>query len=151
MSVENFHGLIRSKKLFILFTWFTRILLALGFIPSGLKKVMGMRFTSIGIDNPVGFFFEALYQTGFYWNFLGILQLLAAVLLLIPKTSLLGAILYFPIILNICVIVTAMNFIGTPIITALMLIGNLYLFFWDYPKMKYIANIIWHKSAPVKL
>lgn len=127
---------IRSKKFFILFTWCTRILLAIGFLPSGLKKAMGERFTILGIDTPVGFFFEALYRTGFYWNFIGIAQLLAALLLVIPRTKTLGAILYFPIIVNIHMITVSMSFRGTTYITGLMFMGALYLLVWDYKKLK---------------
>jgi hypothetical protein len=42
-------------------------------------------------------------RTGFYYTFIGVSQLTAALLSLIPRTTLLGAIIYFPIILNICV------------------------------------------------
>lgn len=42
----------------------TRVSIALGFIPSGFKKVMGERFTSLGPDDPVGLFFEASYTCG---------------------------------------------------------------------------------------
>src|SRR5690606_12538329 len=115
MNLSVFHHYIRSRKLFQLFTWFTRIALSLAFLPSGLKKIMGLRFTTLGIENPVGFFFEALYQTGYYWNFLGFVQLAAAALLLIPRTSFLGALIYFPVALNIFILVTAMNFKGTPV------------------------------------
>jgi uncharacterized membrane protein YphA (DoxX/SURF4 family) len=142
MKISELHFLLRSQKIFMLFTWLTRILLSVAFIPSGLKKILGLRFTTIGIENPVGFFFEAMYRTGFYWNFLGFVQLTAAILILIPRTSLLGAILYLPVIINICVIVTAMNFVGTPIVAGLMLIGNLYLFVWDYPRTKAFLNAI---------
>jgi hypothetical protein len=37
-------------------------------------------------------------RTGFYYTFIGVSQLTAALLLLIPRTTLLGAIIYFPII-----------------------------------------------------
>jgi len=141
-ALENFLSRIRSQKLFKIFTWITRILLAIGFMPSGLTKLLGNRFTIIPVENPIGFFFEAMYQTGFYWNFLGFMQLLTALLLLIPRTTLLGALLYFPIILNIFIIVTAMNFTGTPFVAGLMLIANLYLLFWDYDKLKKIIKII---------
>lgn len=103
---------------------------------------MGDRFTLLGIDNPVGFFFEALYRTGFYWNFLGLMQLLAGVLLLIPKTTFFGALLYLPIIINIFIIVVSMQFKGTPYIAGLMLLANLYLIFWDYKKLKRIVSVI---------
>jgi len=143
MSIlERFHNKIYSKKIFVIFTWSTRILLFLGFLPSGLKKLIGERFTILGLDTPVGFFFEALYRTGFYWNFLGFIQLMAGILLLIPKTSFLGALLYFPIIFNIFVIVISMHFTGTPFIVGLMLLANIYLLIWDYKKIKSIGSII---------
>ena len=143
--IENFHNEIQSKKLFVLFTWGTRILLALAFIPSGLKKVLGERFTILDIETPVGLFFEALYRTGWYYNFLGFMQLLVAVLILIPRITTLGALLYLPIIINIFIIVVAMHFTGTPYIVGLMLIANLYLLFWDYNKIKKIVFILFEK------
>ncbi|MCB0463956.1 MAG: hypothetical protein R2816_07875 [Flavobacteriaceae bacterium] len=142
LFIESVHQNIYGKKLFVLFTWFTRILLALAFVPSGLKKLLGERFTLLGIDNPIGFFFEALYQAGWYWNFLGFMQLLVALLLVIPRTAFLGALMYLPIIINILVIVVAMNFRGTPIIVGLMLLANIYLLFWDYKKVKQIVSVI---------
>jgi len=114
-------------------------------VPSGLKKLLGERFTILGVDNPVGFFFEALYQTGWYWNFLGFMQLLVALLLVIPRTAFLGALIYLPIIINILVIVIAMHFRGTPIIAGLMLFANIYLLFWDYKKVKQIVSVIFER------
>ena len=75
-SIKKFHNRIYNKRIFVIFTWGTRILLFLAFLPSGLKKVLGERFTILSIETPVGFFFEGLYRTGFYWNFLGFMQLL---------------------------------------------------------------------------
>ena len=113
----------------------TRVLLALGFTPSGWTKLVGHRFTQLGPDTPVGFFFEALYRTGFYWQFLGAVQLLAAVLLVIPRTTTLGAVLYFPVIVNIFLITVSMHFQGTPVITGLMLLGSVFLLCWDYDRL----------------
>jgi CRISPR/Cas system-associated protein Cas5 (RAMP superfamily) len=45
-----------------------------------------------------------LHGTGFYYRLIGVSQLAAALLLLIPRTTLLGALLYLPIIFNICVL-----------------------------------------------
>ncbi|MBT8253163.1 MAG: hypothetical protein HKN00_12275 [Flavobacteriaceae bacterium] len=147
MSLDVLYSYIHSRPIFKWFTWSVRILLALAFLPSGLKKLLGERFTSLSLESPVGFFFEALFRTGFYWNFLGGMQLLAAALLLIPRTSFLGALLYFPIIVNIFVIVTAMEFKGTPIIAGLMLLANLYLLFWDLDRLKNLAKVIF-KTNP---
>lgn len=140
--LEAIHKKIYHRRFFKLFTWATRILLFLAFLPSGLKKLVGERFTLLGIETPVGFFFEALYQTGFYWNFLGLMQLVAGILLLIPRTSFFGALIYFPIITNILVIVISMDFKGTPYIAGLMLLANLYLILWDYKKLKRVVSVI---------
>ncbi len=141
-TLEITRSNFREKAIFKLFTWGTRILLAIAFMPSGLTKLRGERFTLLGIDDPVGFFFEALYQSGWYWNFLGFMQLLVALLLLIPRTAFMGAILYLPIVINIFIIVVSMNFKGTPIIVGLMLLANIYLLFWDYRKLKQIVSVI---------
>ena len=135
-SLDRAHERVKQQRYLKVFTVLTRVLLALGFLPSGLTKVLGNRFTILGVDNPVGFFFEAMYRTGFYWRFLGLCQLAAAALLLIPKTATIGALVYFPLILNIFVITVSLHFTGTPFITGLMLLANLYLLCWDYDKLK---------------
>ncbi len=123
------------------FAVFCRVSLALGFIPSGLVKVMGERFASgLPSNHPLGHYFDALHRTGFYYPFIGVSQLTVALLLLIPRTTLLGAILYFPIILNICVLTYATRFEGTRIVT-LMLLANLYLLGWDYARLKYVLPL----------
>jgi len=138
--LDRLHARVRSSRLLRVFTVFIRIILALAFLPSGVTKLLGNRFTMLGLDNPVGFFFEALYRTGFYWRFLGICQLLAALLLVIPRTATIGALVYFPLILNIFVITVSMHFQGTPIITGLMLLADLYLLCWDYDKLKHLMK-----------
>jgi uncharacterized membrane protein YphA (DoxX/SURF4 family) len=122
------------------FAVFCRVALALGFIPSGIVKVMGERFTGLPANHPLGHYFDALYLTGFYYRFIGVSQLTIALLLLIPRTTLLGAILYLPIILNICVLTYATRFEGTRIAT-LMLLANLYLLWWDYARLKYVLPL----------
>jgi hypothetical protein len=99
---------------------------------------MGERFAS-GLSNnhPLGHYLEALHNTEYYYTFIGIMQLAIAVLLLIPRTALLGALMYFPIILNICILAYAVRFEGTRI-TTFMVLANLYLLCWDYDRIKYI-------------
>lgn len=137
-ALDQLHQTVQHYRWSIWFTRLTRVLLALGFLPSDLTKLLGNRFTSLSPDTPIGYFFEALYQTGAYWRFIGAAQLLAAILLLIPVTTTLGAVLYFPIILNIFIITISLHFRGTPVITGLMLLGSLYLLCWDYNKLKYL-------------
>jgi len=117
----------------------TRILVGFAFIPSGLKKALGERFTSISVDNPIGFFFEALYQTGIYWQFLGLAQLLTALLLMSQRFATLGAILFFFISSNIWIITISMNFTGTWIITSLMMLAAVLLLIWDLRKISLLV------------
>lgn len=139
LTLDSIHQSVKQRQWALWFTRITRLLLALGFLPSGLTKLAGNRFTSLSPATPIGYFFEALYQTGHYWRFLGVAQLLAAVCLLIPATTTLGALIYFPIILNIFIITVSLHFTGTPIITGLMLLGSIYLLCWDYDKLKYLV------------
>jgi hypothetical protein len=121
------------------FTGLTRVLLAIGFVPPGLKKVLGHRFANPEILTPattIGGFFEAFFQAGEYYFFVGLAQVLAGLLLLVPATATLGALLYLPIIANIFVITWSMQFRGTWVITGLMLLANLYLLCWDWPRLR---------------
>ena len=134
--LNSLHAVVRRNYWLGWFTVGVRVLLAIGFMPSGMTKVLGNRFTLLGVETPIGFFFEALYQSGFYWRFIGLAQLTAAGLLLVPRTATLGAIVYFPIILNIFMITVSLGFTGTPVITGLMLLASIYLLCWDYDVLK---------------
>jgi uncharacterized membrane protein YphA (DoxX/SURF4 family) len=136
-ELERLSAELKRNKWLRDFAVFCRIALALGFIPSGVVKVIGERFTALPSNHPLGHYFDALHLTGYYYTFIGAGQLIAALLLLIPRTALLGAIFYFPIILNICVLTYAVRFEGTRIAT-LMLLANLFLLAWDYQRLKYI-------------
>lgn len=135
--LEKFYYEAKGNKWFRWFTVFCRIALAAGFIPSGIVKFTGERFTALPANHPLGHYFDALFQTGYYYTFIGVAQLMIALLLLIPRTALLGALLYFPTILNICILAYATRFEGTRI-TTLMLLANIYLLGWDYERIRHI-------------
>lgn len=138
MNVREIYNEAKSDKWFRRFAVFCRIALAASFIPAGIVKIMGERFAAgLPSNNPLGHYFDALHLTGYYYTFIGIAQILIAVLLLIPRTSLLGALMYFPIILNICVLTYATRFAGTRLNT-MMLLASLFLLIWDYDRLKYI-------------
>ena len=137
-TFDRVHASAASNKWLQIFTAFVRVLLAVGFIPPSIKKILGQPFTVLPDSTPVGHYFNALYQTGFYYEFLGWGQLVAALLLLIPRTAHLGALAFFPIILNIAVLTGSVGFAGTNYITALMLVAATYLVCWDYDRLKAI-------------
>ncbi len=136
--VEEIYYEAKSDKWLKRFVIFCRVALALSFIPAGMVKIMGERFAEgLPHNNPLGHYFDALQLTGYYYTFIGIAQVITAILLLIPRTSLLGALMYFPIIANICVLTYAMRFAGTRINT-MMLLASLFLLIWNYDRLKYI-------------
>ena len=137
-TLDQIHLRARKNKWLGYFAVFNRIALAAGFIPSGLQKVVGERFTVLSANHPMGNFLEAFYHTGFYYTFVGVLQVTAAVLLLIPRTATIGAFIYLPIILNICILSLAVRFDGSLVSAPLMLLAVLYLLCWDYHKFKNI-------------
>jgi uncharacterized membrane protein YphA (DoxX/SURF4 family) len=137
-KLDQLHLKAKENRWLKYFTVFNRIALAAGFLPSGIVKIMGERFTSLSVNHPMGHYLEALHLTGYYYTFIGIAQVTAAILLLIPRTATLGAILYFPIIFNICILSLAVRFDGSLLSSPLMVLADLYLLCWDYDKLKYI-------------
>ena len=144
-GLDRLHARVRVNPVLRRFTVCTRILLAIGFIAPALTKIRGERFTRISLDHPIGFFFEAMYRTGAYWNFIGWAQLIGAILLLNPRTATLGALVFFPIILNIFAITVSLHFTGTWLVTGLMLLACIYLLCWDYDRFK---PLLWPRPAP---
>lgn len=138
-----------KKFLFIkLFVIYLRYLIGFAFIFASIIKIKGEQFTSIPPTEPVGYFFEAMYQSGFYWNFLGWAQLIAGSLLMSQRFSTIGALAFFPIILNVCLITISVNFgTGTPVITTLMLLGTVFLILWDYKKL----GILFKQDHQIKI
>src|SRR6476661_3084956 len=104
-TLDRLHSQAKQNRWLWLFSIFNRFALAAGFIPSGIVKIIGERFASgVSANHPMGHYMEALHTTGYYYTFIGIVQVTAAILLLIPRTVTLGTFLYFPIILNICIL-----------------------------------------------
>jgi len=141
------HAWARGQRWLGRFTLMNRLLLAMAFLPTGLVKATGRRFTTLPIDNPVGFFFEAMYQTGPFWHFIGIMQMIAAVLLLIPATATLGAVLFLPIGLSIFLITWGVGFQGTVYITFGMLLAVIYLICWDGDRIWAGATMLLGRST----
>ncbi len=136
---DQFYLKIKGNRWYWYFSIFCRLTLALAFIIAGIVKIMGERFASgLSINHPMGAYLEALHHTGYYYTFIGIAQVIAAILLIIPATVTLGALLYFPIILNICLLSFAMRFEGSILTSPLMVLANLYILCWNYDRLKYI-------------
>jgi hypothetical protein len=124
---------------------YTRYLLGGGFVFASLIKIKGLRFTTESGENEAFgtafHFFETMYRTGIYWQFLGWGQLIAGLLLMTQRYAKLGAVVNFPIILNVFVITISMDFNYTPVITGMMLFANTILLIWHWNELRSLLNL----------
>jgi len=130
----------RDKSFFKLFYWAIRIGMGLTFIISGLRKLPGVKFTILPESNPVGAYFAAMHELGFYWNFIGYFQIVIGVLIFFNRFVVLSSLLMMPVTVNIFLVSIALNMTGTPIITSMMVLGNLWLLFWHYENYRPILQ-----------
>ena len=136
---DRFYLKIKGNRWYWYFSIFCRFTLAFAFIVAGMVKIVGERFASgLSINHPMGAYLEALHHTGYYYTFIGIAQVTAAILLIIPRTITLGALIYFPIIVNIWLLSIAVRFEGSIVTSPLMVLANLYILVWNYDRLKYI-------------
>ena len=137
-TIEQYYAEARANKWYYYFAVFCRFSLAVAWLISGFVKIKGERFAAgLSHNHPLGQYFDALLNTGYYYTFIGIGQVMVAILLIIPRTALLGAIGSLPIALNICVLAYSVRFEGTRMVT-FMLLANLFLLCWDYDRLKSI-------------
>lgn len=143
---------LKSYFLVQLFIIYTRYLIGGAFVFSSIIKIKGKRFTTNSQeDAPIGsamHFFEVLYQTGLYWQFIGWAQVLAGFLLMTQRFAKLGAVLNLPILLNVFVITISMEFGGTPFITGMMLLANLLLIGWHWGELRSLVNLPHLPASP---
>lgn len=132
--------LMHTKKFFRFIYYFTGISMAVTFVLSGIRKFPGLKFTILGTDNPVGLYFEAMHQLGFYWNFIGYFQILCGVLLFFRRTAPLAVLLMLPVTVNIFLVSAGLDMRGTPYITSAMLLANIFMLFWHYERYLPIIN-----------
>ncbi|OUJ74828.1 hypothetical protein [Hymenobacter crusticola] len=123
---------------------YTRYLLGGTFVFASVVKIKGQRFTMVpGAGSPFHspqHFFETMYQSGLYWQFLGVAQLVAGLLLMTQRYALLGALLFLPVIANIYVITISYAFGYTHVITGAMLLATLGLLVWDWNRLRVVVN-----------
>lgn len=136
--LDRVHARARQLTWLHYYTWFVRIMLALAFLPAGFTKAINERFMRYDASpDPEGIMFNALYEDfGSLYVFIGICQITAAILLLIPRTAALGAAIYLPLISGIVVLTISLHFQGTWVITSLLLLGAIYLLCWDWHRFR---------------
>jgi uncharacterized membrane protein YphA (DoxX/SURF4 family) len=108
-----------------------RILIGFGFLPAGLKKLLGERFTDAGNVGPFHDFLHAFWATGPLYRFVGVVQLTGALLLMTQRFAAVGAALLLPVLCVIAVFVWSTAGVPTIATVTLMLIGVASLLLWD--------------------
>ena len=123
---------------------YTRYLVGGAFVFASIIKLKGHRFTRFSGElaplHSAAHFFETMYQSGLYWQFLGAGQLLAGLLLMTQRYALLGALLFLPIIANVFVITISYDFAYTYTVTGAMLLATLGLLRWDWHRLRVVVN-----------
>lgn len=114
-----------------------RILIGFAFLPAGLKKVLGEPFTD---PHKVGAFHEFLHaflNTGPFYQFVGLVQLTAACMLMTQRFAFLGALIMLPVLAAIAALCWATG-VGIPtlVTVTLMGLGTMALLLWDLEKWR---------------
>lgn len=117
-----------------------RIFLGLIFFGAGMSKLY-FEHNFPGVIGPV-WLEERLAEhgLGFYARFIAGSQVVAGLMLLTQRFATLGAILTFPILLNILMVTVSLQWQGTPYINAFLLMLNTWLLVYDYHKLKFILT-----------
>ncbi len=124
-------GSLRTRRWSHLIVVNLRILLGFAFVPAGLKKVLNQPFTDLQNTGAFHDFLHAFYATGVFYQFVGGVQLLIAVLLATQTFATLGALMALPVIACITVFCWSTGVIPTAIVATMMCFGTLALVVWD--------------------
>jgi len=117
-----------------------RVFLGLIFFTAGMSKLY-FEHQFPGLIGPVWLEERlAAHDLGMYARFIAGSQIVAGLLLFTQRFATLGAILTFPIILNIFMVTVSMKWQGTPYVNFVLLSLNAWLLAYDYHKLKYILT-----------
>lgn len=125
---------LQNKKLAVA----TRLFLGAILFGAGMSKLYA-EHAFPGIIGPV-WLEERLAEYGlaFFARFVAFSQVIAGLLLLTQRFATLGAVISFPLFLNILMITISLEWQGTPYVNAVFLAMNTYLLAFDYHKLKYL-------------
>lgn len=113
-----------------------RFLIGFAFLPASLKKITNQPFTDPANHGRFHDFLHAFYATGWFYQLVGVLQLLAATLLFTQRFATLGALIALPILTAITALCWSTGAYPTASIATLMLLGTVGLACWDLPRLR---------------
>lgn len=113
-----------------------RFLIGFAFLPAALKKILDQPFTDPANTGRFHDFLHAFHATGWFYQFVGITQLVAALLLCTQRFALLGAVIAFPVLTAITAFCWSTAVIPTATVATLMWLGTLALLIWDIDRWR---------------
>lgn len=113
-----------------------RILIAFAFVPAAMKKVLGQPFTDPTNHGVFHDFLHAFRATGWFYPFVGVMQLLSATLMMTQRFATLGAALALPILSAIMVFCWSTGVVPTATVATMMWLGIVGLLVWDIERWR---------------
>jgi hypothetical protein len=115
-----------------------RFLIAFAFVPAALKKILDQPFTDPANHGPFHDFLHALRATGWFYQFVGVMQIVASVLLFTQRFATVGALVALSIISSIMAFCWSTGVVPTATVATLMWLGTVGLVLWDLDKWRAI-------------
>lgn len=131
---------LRGKRWAHLVVVNLRILIGFAFLPAALKKILDQPFTDPANVGRFHDFLDAFRATGWFYQFVGVAQLSAAVLLCTQRFALAGALVALPILTAITAFCWSTEVYPTATVATLMWLGTLGLVIWDVDRWRAIAS-----------
>ena len=117
-----------------------RVFLGLIFFGAGMSKLY-FEHKFLGIIGPVWLEDELTqYGLGMYARFIASAQVITGLLLFSQRFATLGALLLFPILLNILMVTVSLEWQGTPYVNGALILLNIWLLLYDWPKLRFIFS-----------
>lgn len=116
-----------------------RFLIGFAFVPAALKKLLSQPFTDPMNSGRFHDFLDAFHATGWFYNFVGAMQLTASVLLCTQRFATIGALVALPILTAITAFCWSTGVYPTASIVTLMWLGTIGLVVWDLDKLRGVA------------
>lgn len=138
--------MLKKSTIYYYMMIFLRIVGGTVFIPSGLLKIQGKRYSYFCPEMYSGTFFNELHHTGFYWSFLGFCQLLTAFLLFSQRYTVLAALMFFSICTNIFIFTLSVSLVDKAIIMVFMMSVAVLLIAWDWKSFRLLFGIVSTKN-----
>ena len=124
-----------------------RLLIGFAFLPAALKKVLDQPFTDPANTGPFHDFLHAFHATGWFYQLVGVFQLVAAALLYSQRFALLGALLALPMLTAITAFCWSTGVVPTATVATLMWLGTVALVVWDVDRWRGVVAASAHPVA----